>query len=83
MTIFPPPPLKKQIGLNCQELCILHIVQPQIRDPSLFIAWGGGETRGGFWGESVVTENPKEGITEITENFGRIQRGDHSNLLGK
>ena len=31
------------------------------------------------WG-SVVTENPKGGITE---NFGRIQRGDHSNLLGK
>ena len=35
-----------------------------------------GEQKGG----SVVTENPKGGITE---NFGRIQRGDHSNLLGK
>ena len=34
-----------------------------------------GEQKGG----SVVTENPKGGITE---NFGRIQRGDHSNLLG-
>ena len=59
----------------------------QIRDPSLFItsggAGGGGEARGGFWGRSVVTENPKEGITEITENFGRIQRGNHANLLGK
>ena len=43
---------------------------------------GGGE---GVLGEqqkggSVVTENPKGGIAE---NFGRIQRGDHSNLLGK
>ena len=46
--------------------------------------------RGGFWGDhfifrrrkggSVVTENPKGGITE---NFGRIQRRDHSNLLEK
>ena len=43
--------------------------------------WGGGS--GGrriFLGGSVVTENPKGGIAE---NFGRIQRGDHSNLLGK
>ena len=50
---------------------------------------GGG---GIFWGEgitwflreqkggSVVTEDSK-GV--ITENFGRIQSGDHSNLLGK
>ena len=29
--------------------------------------------------DQFVTENPKGGITE---NFGRIQRGDHSNLLG-
>ena len=29
---------------------------------------------------SVVTENPKGGIAE---NFGRIQRVDHSSLLGK
>ena len=36
--------------------------------------WFLGEQRGG----SVVTENPKGGITE---NFGRIQRGDHSNWL--
>ena len=35
-----------------------------------------GEEKGG----SVVTENPKAGIAE---NFGRIQSGDHSNLLGK
>ena len=31
-------------------------------------------------GGSVVTENPKGGSAE---NFGRIQRGDHSNLLRK
>ena len=37
---------------------------------------GGGEDLGGG---SVVAENPKGGITE----FGRIQRGDHSNLLRK
>ena len=63
-----------------------------VRDRSLFIVWGGGggagrgilegitrrlgEQRGG----SVVTENPKGGITG---NFGRIQSGDHSNLLRK
>ena len=48
---------------------------------------GGGCWEGGHLifrrtkqGGSVVTENPKGGITE---NFGRIQRGDHSNLLGK
>ena len=29
---------------------------------------------------SVVTENPKGGINE---NFGRIQRGEQLNLLGK
>ena len=28
----------------------------------------------------MVTENSKG---RITEDFGRIQRGDHSNLLGK
>ena len=34
---------------------------------------------------SVVTENPKEegGGGGVTENFGSIQRGKHSNLLGK
>ena len=56
-----------------------------IRDQTLFITggvggggvtWFLGEQKGG----SVVTENPIEGIAE---NFGRIQRGDHSNLLGK
>jgi len=35
-----------------------------------------GEQKGG----SVVTENPKRGIAE---NFGRIHRVDHSNLLEK
>ena len=56
-------------------------------DRSLFVALGGGEdfrgdhlifrrTKGG----SVVTENPKGGIAE---NFGRIQRGDHSDLFVK
>ena len=35
-----------------------------------------GRKKGGL----VVTENPKGGITE---NFGRIQMGDYSNLLGK
>ena len=73
---------------NCFELSrALYLTHcpTQIRDPSLFITGGGagGKARGGFWGRSVVTENPKEGITEITENFGSIQRGDHSNLLGK
>ena len=47
-------------------------------------ARGGGEFRadllilGRTKGGSVVTENPKGGIAE---NLGRIQRGDHSNLL--
>ena len=59
----------------------------RVRDRSLFIAWGEG---GGILGDhlifgrtkggSVVTENPKG---KIAENFRRIQRGDHSNLLGK
>ena len=35
-----------------------------------------GKAKGG----SVVTENPKG---RNIENFGRIQRGDNSNLLGK
>ena len=59
----------------------------ELRDQSLFIAWGKGDLGGGitwFLGEqeggSVVTENPKGGITE---NFARIQRGDHSISLGK
>ena len=69
---------------------------PDFSDGSLFIAWGGGGGSGGgdvfaggggvtrFLEEqkegSVVTENPKGGITE---NFGRIRGGDHSNLLRK
>ena len=60
-----------------------------LRDPLLFIAWWGGGRRileGITWflgkqkGRSIVTENPKGGITE---NVWRIQRGDHSNSLGK
>ena len=31
-------------------------------------------------GGSFLTDNPKGGIAE---NFGRIQRGDYSNLLAK
>ena len=70
-----------------ESTCIFCV----LRDRSLFIAkggWGGGA--GNFRGDhlsfgrkkggSVVTENPKGGITG---NFGRIQRGNHSNLLGK
>ena len=58
-----------------------------LRDLSLFIAWGGAKNFGGDHltfrrtkGGLVVTENPKGGVTE---NVGRIQRGDHPNLLGK
>ena len=40
------------------------------------ITWFLGKQKGG----SIVTENPKGGIIE---NFGGIQRGDHSNSLGK
>ena len=40
------------------------------------ITWFLWEQKGG----SLVTENPKEGITET---YGRIQRANHSNLLGK
>ena len=43
--------------------------------------WGGG--RGGaedFRGDHLIFGRTKGGIAE---NFGRIQRGDHSNLLGK
>ena len=47
------------------------------KGPVIIYRLGGG---GGQKGGSVETENPKGGITE---NFGRIQRGDHSNLLGK
>ena len=62
-----------------------------LKDRSLFIAWvgqgedfffgGGGITwfLGEQKGGSVVTENPKGGITE---NFGRIQRGTTQICLG-
>ena len=60
---------------------------PVVRDRSLFITCGGGgDFRGDRLifgrkkGKSVVTENPKGGIAQ---NFGKTQRGDHSNLLGK
>ena len=53
----------------------------------IYRLWGGTEKfRGDHLilgeqrGESDVTENPKGGIAE---NFGRIQRGDHPNLLVK
>ena len=67
--------------------CNIHGLH-SLRDRSLFMARRGGGFGGGgitwFLGEqkggSVVTENPKGGINE---NFGRIQSGDHSNLLGK
>ena len=56
-----------------------------------YLSSGGGEGGAGYFGGitrrlgeqkggSVVTENPKGGITG---NFGRIQSGDHSNLLRK
>ena len=71
------------VRLRCEETGL----QKTFRDRSLFITGGGGgsEDFGGDHlifrrteGGSVVTESPKGGITE---NFGRIQRGDHSNLL--
>ena len=40
------------------------------------ITWFLGEYKGGW----VVTENPKG---RIAENFGRIHKGDHLNLIGK
>ena len=60
--------------------CNIHGLQ-SVRDRSLFIArrGGGGGFGGITWflgkqkGGSVVTENPKRGITET---FGRIQRGE-------
>ena len=57
---------------------------PGFSDGSLFIACGKGG--GGGSGAEDLRRilrgggNPKGGITE---NFGRIQRGDHSNLLIK
>ena len=48
-----------------------------LRHRSLFIAWQGGGGGARIFGGSVVTENPKG---RITENIGRIQSGEHSNL---
>ena len=65
-------------------------VRPTALGTGHYLSPGGGGS-GGFWGDHlifrrtegggggpVVTESPKGGITE---SFGRIQRGDHSNLL--
>ena len=50
-------------------------------DRSLLIVRGaGGGGAEDFRGDHSIFRRTKGGITE---NFGRIQRGDHSNLLGK
>ena len=41
---------------------------------------GGGGVAEDFRGDHLIFGRTKEGIAE---NFGRIQRGDHSNLFGK
>ena len=41
---------------------------------------GGGGGAEDFRGDHLIFGRTKGGIAE---NFGRIQRGDHSNLLGK
>ena len=44
-----------------------------------------GRTREDFRRDHFIFRRTKGGgsvVTEITKNFGRIQRGDHSNLLG-
>ena len=41
---------------------------------------GGGGGAEDFRGDHLIFGRTKEGIAE---NFGRIQRGDHSNLFGK
>ena len=40
----------------------------------------GGGAAEDFRGDHLIFGRTKEGIAE---NFGRIQRGDHSNLFGK
>ena len=72
------------LGVVVESAAGKVLAQPSVRrmevgvkDRSLFIVRGAGR---GILGGSVVTENPKGGITG---NFGRIQRGDHSNLLRK
>ena len=73
----PPPPPPPTLGT---------IKIPRINEKQRSSGWGGGFWGGITWflgeerGGLVVTENP-EG--RITENFVRIQRTDHSNLLGK
>ena len=51
-----------------------------VRNRSLFIAWRWGAGAEDFRGDHLLFGEKKGGIAE---NFGRIQRGDHSNLLGK
>ena len=56
----------------------------RLRDGSLFTAWGGGgrtklEEMTSFLGE----QKGGSVLRGIAENVGRIQRGNHSNLLGK
>ena len=58
-------------------LGIGHYLSPGGRAEDFWgITWFLEEQKGG----TLVTENPNGGITE---NFGRIQSGDHSNLHGK
>ena len=59
---------------------------PTLGDRSLFIAWGSG----GYWGNHLIFRTTKGGVSRNWEPkrrdswcFGRIQRGDHSNFLGK
>ena len=54
------------VRLRCEETGL----QKTFRDRSLFITWGGGD--------HLIFRRTEGGVTE---NFGRIQRGDHSNLL--
>ena len=61
---------EKKIILSC------HYLSPGRAEDFGGITWFLEEQKGG----SVVTENPK-GVINV--NFGRIPRGDHSNLFGK
>ena len=53
-------------------------LKSKLRTGHIFIAWAGGEED--FGEDYLIFRTTKGGITE---NFGRIQRGHHSNLLGK
>ena len=61
-----------------------------LRDRSLLITWVGWGRRIFLGGNHLILRRKKGGISRnrepkwgINENFGSIQRGDHSNLLGK